>query len=161
MNVLVYLIILNYRLNTIEREIPSFDEKPLYIAAVNGIDSASERSRSPSPTLEPPSYNNVLELNSNLPRPVPVQQNNTAPTENNNSSFVQNDIYSIASFGPDDKQISQILKEANNVSSANNITNNVNNNIPPELKPLPKVTYFFIAIILVKPCNLDLLIATN
>lgn len=115
-------------LNSIEREIPSFDEKPTMIV-LNGFDTpTSERSRSPSPTLELPAYN--------TPEPsrvLPSLNFNTNSLElNNTSSLTLNDSsYSLPTFTSVDSQISQILKEANsispNVSNINNVTtNNIN-----------------------------------
>ncbi|XP_023011957.2 integrator complex subunit 6 [Leptinotarsa decemlineata] len=110
-------------LNSIEKDLPRFEEPPILI---NGLESPSaspmsERSRSPSPpnVPEPLSYG-INEVNFNV-RAIPTSFTYTPPTSVDN--FIP--IYSSIS-ATDDKQISQILKEAN----LNHNTNSVNSFLP-------------------------------
>ncbi|KAJ8977261.1 hypothetical protein NQ317_003962 [Molorchus minor] len=103
-------------LNAIEKDLPRFDEVPSLI--MNGLESPSaspmsERSRSPSPThhmQDAPSYS-VSEVNYSSRTNINYSYTapNTIETITTNSL---NDFYSSIS-ATDDKQISQILKEAN------------------------------------------------
>lgn len=80
------------------------DYKSINYSTTNGIDTPNtERSRSPSPTLDGPFFNPVESFG--LTRP----QNNYSSFENNG----QNDIYAI-NYGSD---ISQILKEVNSINN--------------------------------------------
>ncbi|XP_018571755.1 integrator complex subunit 6 isoform X2 [Anoplophora glabripennis] len=111
-------------LNAIEKELPRFDEPPNLI--VNGLESPSasplsERSRSPSPTQqfqEVPSYgisDVIYNVRANANSFTYSMLNTIEPNS-------LNDFYPSLS-APDDKQISQILKEANinhNSVSVNN-----------------------------------------
>lgn len=123
----------HFRLNVIEKELPRFEETPNVI--MNGLESPcsspmSERSRSPSPThiQEMPSYS-VSEVNF-VTRPSTNHYNYTSPsTVDTLTTNSLNDFYS--SISPtDDKQISQILKEANMNLNNGSITNTF-----PETKP--------------------------
>lgn len=117
-------------MNSIEREIPPLEEKPNINITVNGIDnSPSERSRSPSPTLDLPIY-------SNIPDPILHPRISLINNSSEFTSSIQNDPYTFPGFVSDDKQISQILKEANSINSTN-ITNS--NNLILDIKP-PKVS---------------------
>lgn len=102
-----------FRLNHIpEKEVFNFDEKPVVMpAVVNGTDCV--RSRSPSPELDLSNDSNYL------PRSVDGFSS-SASTDTGNSIFNANYLMS------DDKQISQILKEANSIHSVhqNNIQEN-------------------------------------
>ncbi|CAG9861724.1 unnamed protein product [Phyllotreta striolata] len=104
-------------LNSIDKEIPRFEDFPALINGVEGATSspsASERSRSPSPTNLPheqPSYSVsetsfVYRSNCNS---LNYTMANVLDTTTTNST---GDFYSGIS-ATDDKQISQILKEAN------------------------------------------------
>lgn len=95
-----------------DKELANIEEKPAPIP-VNGLDSpsSSERSRSPSPTLEMPSYS----INSaDFGKSAPFSYTNSVSLPNSNSL---NDFY------PDENRqqasISQILKEANSMSVNN------------------------------------------
>ncbi|KAK9679272.1 INTS6/SAGE1/DDX26B/CT45 C-terminus [Popillia japonica] len=91
-------------LNTVEKELMNPDYKSINYSTTNGIDTPNtERSRSPSPTLDGPFFNPVESFG--LTRP----QNNYSSFENNG----QNDIYAI-NYGSD---ISQILKEVNSINN--------------------------------------------
>lgn len=87
----------------------TFEEKPVNnnVVAVNGTDS--ERSRSPSPELDLSNDSNYLPRN--------ADGYSAASTDTGNSIFNANYLMS------DDKQISQILKEANSINNVhqNNI----------------------------------------
>lgn len=120
-------------LNSIERDIPSFDEPPKIIE--NGLDcplspSSSERSRSPSPPLEVPNHS-VPSASENhvLSRTNPVQYNCSpiidVNTNSSNSLTYSNS--SLPNYNSDDK-ISQILKEVNSLPS---VALNHNNHEPP------------------------------
>ncbi|KAG5882104.1 hypothetical protein JTB14_016867 [Gonioctena quinquepunctata] len=113
-------------LNSLEKELPHFEEPP---SLINGLESPSaspmsERSRSPSPTnsQEPLSYG-VNEVSLSI-RGIPGIYSYTPPSITD--SFVP--IYSSIS-ATDDKQISQILKEANLNHSAGGM-----NSFLPEYK---------------------------
>ncbi|KAJ3657747.1 hypothetical protein Zmor_009530 [Zophobas morio] len=105
--------------SAIEKDLPSFDERPSLIA-VNGLDnsaSSSERSRSPSPTMDMPSYSvsevNLANRNSN---PFGYTNSGALDTATTNSL---NDFYPSVSVSDDSKQsISQILKEANSINNS-------------------------------------------
>ena len=107
------------RTSAIEKDLPSFDERPSLIA-VNGLDnsaSSSERSRSPSPTMDMPSYSvsevNLANRNSN---PFGYTNSGALDTATTNSL---NDFYPSVSVSDDSKQsISQILKEANSINNS-------------------------------------------
>lgn len=89
----------------------TFDEKPVNnVVAVNGTDS--ERSRSPSPELDLSNDSNYL----------PRNADGYSSADTGNSIFNANYLMS------DDKQISQILKEANSI-------NNIHQNNTQESKP--------------------------
>ncbi|EFA02055.1 integrator complex subunit 6 [Tribolium castaneum] len=109
--------------SVIEKELPSFDERPTLVT-VNGLDSpsSSERSRSPSPTMDMPSYS-VNEVNyARNSNPYSYTNSGALDTVTTNSL---NDFY--PSICDDKQSISQILKEANSVS--------VVANSQPEVKP--------------------------
>lgn len=126
------------RLNIMEnnQDIPRFDEP--FGLIVNGLETSpsasprSERSRSPSPTNELPSYS-ISDMNFN-PRPVTSSFSYTssvdALTTNSHNDFYSSSI----SVGSDEKQqqISQILKEANlnHNTKSNSISFTVLNSIP-------------------------------
>ncbi|KAJ8927895.1 hypothetical protein NQ314_019600 [Rhamnusium bicolor] len=103
-------------LSIIDKELPRFDEPPSLI--VNGLESPSaspmsERSRSPSPThqlQEVPSYG-LSELNFNI-RTNMSNYSYMMPNTVETTTNLLSDFYSNIS-ATDDKQISQILKEAN------------------------------------------------
>ncbi|KAJ8922774.1 hypothetical protein NQ315_007809 [Exocentrus adspersus] len=106
---------LHCRLNVIEKDLPRFDEPPSLI--VNGVESPSaspmsERSRSPSPTHhyqeipQIPPYNVGDAYNSR------ANANSFTYSTVNAESNSLHEFYSSTSL-TDDKQISQILKEAN------------------------------------------------
>ncbi|XP_044255947.1 integrator complex subunit 6 [Tribolium madens] len=108
--------------SVIEKDLPSFDERPTLVT-VNGLDSpsSSERSRSPSPTLDMPSYS-VNEVNyARNSNPYNYTNSGALDTVTTNSL---NDFY--PSVCDDKQSISQILKEANSVSVANS---------QPDVKP--------------------------
>lgn len=121
-----------------KQDLPCFDEPPGLI--VNGLESSpsaspmSERSRSPSPTNEIPSYS-ISDINFN-PRPISNSFSYTSPsTVDTFTTNSLNDFYSSSvSGGTDDKQqqISQILKEANlnHNTNSNSISFSVHNSIP-------------------------------
>jgi integrator complex subunit 6 len=114
--------------NVIEKDLPSFDERPALIA-VNGLDSpsSSERSRSPSPTLDMPSYS-VSEVNFANRNSNPFNYSNSGALDTVTTNSL-NDFYPSISVNDDNKQsISQILKEANSLSV-------IVNNTTPEVKP--------------------------
>ncbi|CAG9819617.1 unnamed protein product [Phaedon cochleariae] len=128
-------------LNSLEKELPHFDEPPVLI---NGLESpsaspasspsASERSRSPSPThlTDPPSYS-LSEVTYNVrPNPSTVSYASTIDT---GTTSTLGDFYPNIS-GTDDKQISQILKEANlnhNSFGVSNVSDAVSD-IKPEVE---------------------------
>lgn len=103
----IYVFFIFTRFSCVEKELPNVEEKPsVNNITVNGIDSpTSERSRSPSPTLEVPCYQPIEPFNNMRPLP----QNSYSSYENN----LQNDLY--VNYGSD---ISQILKEANSFNNA-------------------------------------------
>ncbi|RZC43162.1 integrator complex subunit 6 [Asbolus verrucosus] len=103
----------------IEKDLPSFDERPSLIA-VNGLDSpsSSERSRSPSPTLEMPSYS-VNEVNFVNRNSSPFSYTNSGALDTVTTNSL-NDFYPSVSVSDDKQSISQILKEANNLSNSVN-----------------------------------------
>lgn len=113
-----------FRTSVIEKELPSFDERPALIA-VNGLDSpsSSERSRSPSPTLDMPSYSTNEVNYTNRNSSYNYTNSGALDTVTTNSL---NDFYPSVSVSDDKQTISQILKEANSVSVVNN---------QPEVKP--------------------------
>lgn len=76
------------------------DEKP--VVAINGTTTDSERSRSPSPEME---------LSSNDSNYLPRNTDGFTTSDPENSIFNANYLTS------DDKQISQILKEANSINN--------------------------------------------
>lgn len=89
----------------------TFEEKPVNnVVAVNGTDS--ERSRSPSPELDLANDSNYL--------PRSADGYSSASADTGNSIFNANYLMS------DDKQISQILKEANSINNVHQ--NNVQEN---------------------------------
>ncbi|XP_017782990.1 PREDICTED: integrator complex subunit 6-A isoform X2 [Nicrophorus vespilloides] len=99
---------------------------PVNNLAVNGIDTlVIERSRSPSPTLEMACYNPT---DSN----VGTHQRTYSTSENSTENFYN--------YSTDDKQISQILKEANSMGNNNSVQISNNNGIiPPDNKKDIKV----------------------
>lgn len=110
------------RLNSNEKE-PIVEEKPFVNSFIaNGIDNEinDSRSRSPSPTLELPMYN-VADGNYNAKNTQNQYTYSTSSLSDSNTNML-NDSYLLS----DDKQISQILKEANNLNSIhqNNIQEN-------------------------------------
>ncbi|XP_048526293.1 integrator complex subunit 6-B [Dendroctonus ponderosae] len=135
-------------LNSIEKDLPRFDEPPAL--AMNGIDSpsSSERSRSPSPPLEIiPSFDVNF---SNVGMPSSTSSSTTRNSYNYstagqffchlvpelNLAFAGtvsltnslNDYYNISAMESTNKEISQILKETNynhNSNDAFSISNNV------------------------------------
>ncbi|XP_072385063.1 integrator complex subunit 6-B [Diabrotica undecimpunctata] len=126
-------------LNSIEKEMPRFDEPPSLINGVEPSPSSSpisERSRSPSPTNitpEQPSYS-VGELNFNLRNTANNYSYTSAGNLETSTTNSLGDFYNISPT--DDKQISQILKEANlnhnSFGSFNSFTNIINNNMMTE-----------------------------
>ncbi|KAK9870277.1 hypothetical protein WA026_006364 [Henosepilachna vigintioctopunctata] len=124
-------------LSSIEKDIPSFDEPSLVIE--NGLDSplsplstSSERSRSPSPTLEIPSYS-VANENHVTSRTILSQFSYTQciPETNttNSSNLLSYSSSSVMNSNNDDK-ISQILKEANSLPSVVANHNNHEESVP-------------------------------
>lgn len=121
-----------------KQDLPCFEEPPTLI--VNGLETSpsaspmSERSRSPSPPNELPTYS-ISDINFN-PRAISNNFNYTSPssvdtlTTNSLNDFYPSSILSTA----DDKQqqISQILKEANlnHNTNSNSISFSVHNSIP-------------------------------
>lgn len=97
-----------------EKEVFTFDEKPPLPLPVNGSSTDSERSRSPSPERYLSNESNYLSRTTDgFP--------STPTTDTGNSIFNANYLMS------DDKQISQILKEANSINNVvhqNNIQEN-------------------------------------
>ncbi|XP_056642346.1 integrator complex subunit 6 [Diorhabda sublineata] len=128
-------------LSSIEKELIRFDESPSLI--INGLEVSpassplSERSRSPSPPNvipDHPSYS-VGEINY-ISRPPSITANYTTTSilDTNTTNSLGDFYFSISPT--DDKQISQILKEANlnhnSISSVNSTT--VNSNTQSENK---------------------------
>ncbi|CAH1103951.1 unnamed protein product [Psylliodes chrysocephalus] len=120
-------------LNAIEKDIPRFDDLP---SLINGLESSpsaspiSERSRSPSPTnlhlQEQPSYS-VSEYNFNFRASLNSLNYTTASALDTTTTNALGDFYSSIS-ATDDKQISQILKEANlnhNSFSSNSLVHEI------------------------------------
>ncbi|KAJ8944386.1 hypothetical protein NQ318_017706 [Aromia moschata] len=110
-------------LSVLEKDLPRFDEPPSLISPSSS--PMSERSRSPSPThqlQDVPSYS-VSEVNYNVrPNNFNYTTSNTIETVTTNSL---SDFYSSIS-ATDDRQISQILKEANlNNNSVSVISNSL------------------------------------
>ncbi|XP_022906300.1 integrator complex subunit 6-A [Onthophagus taurus] len=99
-------------LNAIDKEIINIEEKPNLstVVAVNGLDSnvILERPRSPSPTLDVPFYNSSEPFTPIRPS---LNQHTYSSVENNH----QNDNTYSMNY---DSDISQILKEANNINNS-------------------------------------------
>ncbi|XP_066252251.1 integrator complex subunit 6-B [Euwallacea similis] len=143
--------------SAIEKDIPSFDESPSIV--MNGLDSpsSSERSRSPSPTLELPSFDvSFSTANSMSTAPMPSTRNTFSYSTAGNSqpdtliNSLSSDYYSISSMESTNKEISQILKETSYNHNSNNdtfvLTNNTNNvaekekekEVPKKVEPKPQ-----------------------
>ncbi|KAF7287926.1 integrator complex subunit 6 [Rhynchophorus ferrugineus] len=127
-------------LTTNEKELPRFEEQPNIIT--NGLDSpsSSERSRSPSPTLELPSfdlnYSNSSASNSILPIRNNISYSTAGNTHNDNITLnPYNDYYNVqSSIENTNKEISQILKETNYNHVSNSTTEPTNNFVEKEEK---------------------------
>lgn len=108
-------------LNSLEREIPAFDEpSPLIIVNGEASPSSSERSRSPSPTLENmvAPLNDIILPSPFVPQPprIPTPNIPTSPVEPISPSY-SNNFFSNPMVNNSEDKISQILKEANSVPS--------------------------------------------
>lgn len=131
-------------INAVEKELPRFDEPPSIIT--NGLDSpsSSERSRSPSPTLELPnfdlSYTSSGPAASNVISPTPTTKNSftyspAGNTQNETLSLnTAYDYYSLSSMESTNKEISQILKETNYNHNSHSIEPTINF-VEKEIKP--------------------------
>ncbi|KAL1509205.1 hypothetical protein ABEB36_003978 [Hypothenemus hampei] len=132
-------------LSSIEKELPKFEESPNIIT--NGLDSASssERSRSPSPTLELPSFDLSFANSNSTSMPTGITRNVTYSTAGNFQGDLVtnslNDYYNITSLENTNKEISQILKETNyNHNNSNNEIFSLSNNVAEkEVETKPKL----------------------
>lgn len=115
--------------------VPPLEEPPPIVVnhiTTNGIDTVAhvEPPRPPSPTMIP-----LLPFNITPPESVA----NSTPARVFPPTPEHNDYFN---FTQDDKQISQILKEANNTVNNNNVQNNINNGIATnEIKQEIKVNF--------------------
>ncbi|XP_050299133.1 integrator complex subunit 6 isoform X2 [Anthonomus grandis grandis] len=124
-------------LSVIEKELPRIEDTPNYV--MNGLDSAAstERSRSPSPTLELPAFDavfsNPTQLLSGGTTAAPKNNFNYSTYSTPSESVPENDYDSMSAMESTNKEISQILKETNyNHNNSNNETFSTNNYYTPE-----------------------------